>query len=605
MPGLSFVYDFKGHLHQKESRILRSLDSIIHGEDYEKKILLKENSYFLASTNYKEYPLTYFESAKYIIYLEGKIYGKDHASVNDELNVLADWLSQSPIQKQGDITQWLLNTDGDFILFIFDKKSPEILILNDALGRLPLYYSRTDDELIVSREVRFIANLRNIKRLDRMAIAQYLLFSFPLGERTLLDQIKRWGRATLLTINIRQSTIRTHNFDSFHLETKEHEGKSLEQNAAELVSLFSQACKDRTTSSSKNILALSGGLDSRCVAACLRKNKIPFSAATRFDYDKQVNLDAKIAEQLARLFDIDWRFFRLDPPKGKDLARLIRIKSGLNYLAVSFILPFFDKIKDTFGSEIIYWTGDGGDKVKTDLRPSRSFASLDSLTEYIVAMHQVFSLPTVVALTQVAKCEILENIKSQISGYPEKDLRQKYIRFLVQEKGLRWNFEGEDRNRFYFWSVTPFYSVPFFKYAMGCPDEQKAGHALYRAFLAKLSPDAAALDNANWGFSLDSKKYIFMSLLKRLVLDKLSPHFRRKLKQSAKNYGPSRYRDAMRLQLSNCNAIGNYLSAQMVESALASSSTIQVQTLLTITSVIEEMECGKSTLENLSECDFA
>lgn len=604
MPGLSFVCDFKGHLREKESRLLTSLDLLFHFHDYDKQILLNESSYFLACTRYKEYPLISFENENYLIHIEGRIYGKPPALITDELNMMAGWLFESPIRREEDITQWLLNTDGDFILFILEKNSGDIAILNDALGRLPLYYSYVDGELIVSREVRFIANVSDIRTLDRMAVAHYLLLGYPLGRKTLLDQIYRLTPATLIKVDNRQSKAQTRAFTCFNFGVKAHCNRTIEENADELASLFSRACINRTNSANQNVIGLSGGLDSRAVAACLHQNKIPFFAVTRLDFRTDGNLEPKIAEEVAALFNIDWRLFRLGPPKGKDFVRLLKMKNGLNYLAVSPMLPFLDKVRDTFGSNATYWTGDGGNKLQTDFRPACKLNSLPDLVNYIVTRHQVLPLPTVAELTQIPKQKILEDIEAAIFLYPERELTDKYFRFYIDEKTFKWNFEGEDRNKFFFWTMAPFFSMYFFRHLIGCPDEQKAGHALYRAFLAKLSPEASAINNANWGFSLDSKRYALMRFLRGLFLNKLSPTLAKKLLHPGRPACPSQYLDVLQRQVANCTAIGNYLSPRIFES-IKNSNQIQVQTLLTITSVIEEMECGKSTLENLSECDFA
>jgi hypothetical protein len=73
MPGLSFVYDFRGDVPQGESTLVTSLDRLLHYDDYEKKVLLSTKFYFIACTKYKEYPLVRFEDEKFLIYLEGKI----------------------------------------------------------------------------------------------------------------------------------------------------------------------------------------------------------------------------------------------------------------------------------------------------------------------------------------------------------------------------------------------------------------------------------------------------------------------------------------------------------------------------------------------------
>ena len=140
MPGISFIYDLNGNLKQKESEILHSLKSMLHNERYKYKVLFHENSYFLGYTKYKEYPITSFENDEFYIYFEGQIYGKDHQTLNTELNDLAKNIFHNQDNGNEQVAEWLLNTDGDFIIFILHKYSHRISLINDAFGRLPLYY---------------------------------------------------------------------------------------------------------------------------------------------------------------------------------------------------------------------------------------------------------------------------------------------------------------------------------------------------------------------------------------------------------------------------------------------------------------------------------
>src|SRR5262245_7678367 len=159
MPGLNFACDLRGHSPDKTSCYRKSLDALLHTDDYRKKVLLDGKFYFLGCTFYPEYPYLMFEDDDFHYYLEGQIYAVD-STLKVELNRLAQSIFHNCADRTH-ITEWLLNTDGDFIIFILHKKSNRLAILNDALGRLPLYYFATEDELLVSRELRFIVNTAN------------------------------------------------------------------------------------------------------------------------------------------------------------------------------------------------------------------------------------------------------------------------------------------------------------------------------------------------------------------------------------------------------------------------------------------------------------
>ncbi len=605
MPGLSFIYDIDKDLREKEAEILHSLNLLLHFDHYKANIILKDKSYFLCTTTYAEYPVSSFENDNYLIYLEGKIYNH-HYSVKKELNTLAELITENMTYKKEKIAEWLLNNDGDFVIFVLHKRSNEITITNDALGRLPLYYSVSDRNLLISREIRFITHLLSNTDFDRMAIAQYLLFGYPLGKRTLFKNIYRLEPSSLIKINLNNSEIVITNIHQFCFDEKSYSTRTLKENAHALVDLFSDACKNRANSFNdyKHILSLSGGLDSRSVAAGLYRSNITFYGATYLDSNRNAIRDAELAKQIANIFKIYWKLFELSPPKGKDILKLLRMKSGLNYLGMSFILPFLDSIKEAYGTQITYFTGDVG-SVLRDLRPSRKIIDIDELLKYILLNNQIYSPDDVSAMTRISKKEIIDELKKNILTYPERNWDQKYVHFLIYEQCLKWCFEGEDRNRFYFWSVAPLLSISFFNFVMNCPDHLKSRHALYREFLLELYPQVCKINNADWNLPIISKR-----LPIKLYLKSVFPlQYRKIIKQylfmnSYPYENRSNILNCIKEQLNNSQSISDYLSCAAVNNIMKRSNKSQINNLFTITSIIEELQYNQSTIEKYFEIEF-
>src|SRR5205807_318436 len=105
-----------------------------------------------------------------------------------------------------------------------------------------------------------------------------------------------------IEIDIIRMEARFETLNYFNFEEKVHCNKNIDDNANELVALFSEACINRVNSARLPVLSLSGGLDSRSVGACLQRNEISFSAVTFLDNDLGAESDVKIAEKLADVF---------------------------------------------------------------------------------------------------------------------------------------------------------------------------------------------------------------------------------------------------------------------------------------------------------------
>lgn len=121
--------------------------------------------------------------------------------------------------------------------------------------------------------------------------------------------------------------------------------------------------------------------------------------------------------------------------------------------------------------------------------------------------HHRLSLDDAAAISGVDPEHLRESIRARFDGYPESTLRDRYVHFVVRERGINWLNHGEERTRNYLWSTTPFYSPAFFHYAMNCPPKQKRRSRLYRAFLSELAPAATSIEYVNFGASIDSLEY--------------------------------------------------------------------------------------------------
>ncbi len=99
----------------------------------------QEDRLRLSCVKYRAYPVTTLSNQEFLIYLEGRLYGLNDFQVQDELLRLArrTVLSGRPAAC---LTEWLRERDGDFLLFIFHKKTNTIWVINDLFGRLPTSY---------------------------------------------------------------------------------------------------------------------------------------------------------------------------------------------------------------------------------------------------------------------------------------------------------------------------------------------------------------------------------------------------------------------------------------------------------------------------------
>ena len=613
MAGLNFVFDLRNDLTKQIDRHLEALNAINHTEESKSSILQQGQSYILSCTRYPQYPITCIDRGRFYFCLEGRIYGKDPATLRAEFNDMAKAIFGEKNNAQDFIAAWLGKTDGEFLLFIKDTISQKICIINDILARLPFFYYRTDTSLILSRDFRVVVNLTEEKRFDKMALAQYLLFSHSVGGRTFIKNIYQLPPASLITIDEFRPSISLAKIHEFNFDIKSAAGRSLKDNVCDLTEQFAQACKNRTEADKLNVLSLSGGLDSRAVGAGFQYAKIPFAAVSFLDYAGTAKRDVRMAEKLSKTFNVDWSLIETGPVTGAKILRLLRLKSGFASLSVSFYLEYYEKIKQLFGTDICYFSGDGGDRVLPDVRPKEKVLQLDDLIRYIVTSKTSFPLEAAAKLSYTTRQEIIEELGDVLSRFPENDLGRKYVHFLILERSAGRFFHGEDRNRNFFWSTVPFFAMPFFNGVMNCPDEQKTHLQLYRKFLTALSPVAASVPYANIGISINSVKYPMRRWMNRVrrrktPIGKIRRFFREPSPQPKPIWKHSTALiDCIEAQIRNCPIITDYLSPPQVKEICQTNQNYRndaLLRLLTITSLIEDITSQRSTLHDFNDNDF-
>ena len=621
MPGISILFNSNektiedGNVKEMFSN---ALNSLMYNDSYKQELLLGEDKCLVGCTRYPEYPIHISENNEFWICLEGKIYGKNMASISEEIFALIKQVfnGRTTVQENRiNLANWLLSKDGDFIIYALDKVKQDFVIVNDVLGRLPFYYYNENGTIIASREIQFLSQLIDNYDLvdykfDKVGMAELLLFCHTLGKRTLLKNVKRLEPASLLRIqkeNVKNNfKVQVETAYSFNFEEKRNASISIKDNARELTSLFLEACNNRVDRSSKNIISLSGGFDSRAVAAALYKNKIKSYAVTSTEphwrpVDGAVS-ETEIAEKVASVLHIDWENYGIMKPRAEHMIKLLKFKMGLTYLGHSFLLPFLDLVRvKHHNTSINFFTGHGGDILFANL--IFPMKSIDYLVERIIRVKGFFNLAEVASLIGIKEVEIVDEIKNILSSYPEKNLSQKLVHYLFFESNIKFSFEIEDINRSYFWSVAPFYSIPFFTYIMNCSENIKAKNNLYREFLVNISHSVAEIKNSNWGCSIVSKKF-------RILQDLMGVYWKyprlRKVMKKLKDKRGYTYKDdskiirCMRAQVRSCKEIPDHLSRQKFDNVVDNCSNYNhygIDNLFSITSFIENISCKPVTLE--------
>jgi len=495
MPGLSI---WQG-VNATDNAFAQELESVRHFDRYRSETLEGLEHTRVGYTADPSYPIEIVDGETIRVIVEGRLYNRTLGET-ELLDLGASLLDES---ESAGIREWVRQTDGDFVLCAIDTESANVALANDLFGRLPVYHRQTSDGVRASREIQFLLPGERPVEADSIGVAQTLLFGYPLADRTLWRNITKLPPASILRIDGECRSVTQ--LVEFDFDAKRHQHRSVARNARELAGRFVTASRARSEND-PTVVSLSGGHDSRAVAAALGLSETKSRAVT-FARNGATTRDVRIAKDVAEALDIEWHRYDIPPTSATQARTLLDLKAGLNHVGMGFILGFFERLRETVGPGLTYLTGDGGDKALPDLRPSVQLSDLDDLVEYTISRNSVVAPSRAADLARVSRRELRASVRKVLASYPEQTLADKYVHFLIHERGFNWLFEGEDRNRYYSWTATPFYSTQFFRYAMNVPHGQKRHNRLYREFFAALWPPAMTFDDADLATPMGSARY--------------------------------------------------------------------------------------------------
>ncbi|MDD3869684.1 MAG: asparagine synthase-related protein [Candidatus Cloacimonetes bacterium] len=405
----------------------------------------------------------------------------------------------------------LHNTYESFFLLAVNPDLHKIIFANDALARLPIYYTQQKDCFILGRDISWVKAISDQLTLNPLFMALYLSNAYIPGRGTFYQEIDTLASGTFAIYDWLTDDLQMISQPNMRF-VEPLAGRAEKKRLNELVETFMDVCVSYRTKLPK-LLSLSGGMDSRCVAGALQQKSIDFVPISFLDFQKEVKDDVFIASQIAELYHKSHNVIHLSLCEPEHYENLFYLMAGLNYLPVAMFLQYLEKILAQYPQSALFLTGDGGDKVMRYLLPDKELADEKQWLNYWYSQNAIIPTKDSAAIFGIPEKEMDEYLLNHLSTYPTGNYNYKYASAILAERSARWAFEGEDRNRYFFRSETPFFDFRFYQLAMQIPMEQKKDNVLYYNFLYALSPSLAKLRYARYQWSPAKMRNIFYRIL--------------------------------------------------------------------------------------------
>jgi asparagine synthase (glutamine-hydrolysing) len=213
--------------------------------------------------------------------------------------------------------QFFEKLNGLFSGLLIDKRQKKAFLFNDRYGLERIYYCEANGELYFASEGKALLRiLPKLRAFDSEAVAQFLSFGCTLGERTLFRGVHLLPTAAVWLFEKGKRQKRK------YFSPKTWESQALlpvEAFVAEFREAFPRMLSRYFESESKIGIALTGGLDTRMIMACLPKAKEKPVCYT-FSGEERETLDAVLAARVAEVCGLEHHVLRIGPDFFSDFA---------------------------------------------------------------------------------------------------------------------------------------------------------------------------------------------------------------------------------------------------------------------------------------------
>jgi len=203
--------------------------------------------------------------------------------------------------REGILEDKLPQLNGAFFAVLWDPDSEVLVAVNDRYGLYPFYWAHRNGQFcLASRGLCAVLAGVVDGEWDPAGVAQMLTTSDLLGGTTLVKGVAAFPQATLL-LKRGMNEVTWRRYWEYDYRGR-HENTPTVELAHELGRLFCQSVQRQTDGVERVGVTLSGGLDSRCIAAAAAHAGIPLRT---FTWGKAGCYDRRFARQTARLLGTD------------------------------------------------------------------------------------------------------------------------------------------------------------------------------------------------------------------------------------------------------------------------------------------------------------
>jgi len=166
--------------------------------------------------------------------------------------------------------EFVARLNGQFAIALWDRPRERLLLIRDRVGIRPLFVQRDGERLLFASEMKSIlAVSKQPRRIDAQGLAQTFTFWAPVGDRTVIENIRSVPPGHMLVLE-RGAEKLVRYWDWSYAPKEDLSTATFDEAAEELRALLTDAVRLQLRADVPVGAYLSGGLDSSIIVAMIR-----------------------------------------------------------------------------------------------------------------------------------------------------------------------------------------------------------------------------------------------------------------------------------------------------------------------------------------------
>jgi hypothetical protein len=391
---------------------------------------------------------------------------------------------------------WPAALNGEFTAVILDRDRNALVLLNDRIGMRPWYTADCPGGFLLSPEVKGTPAVDGEISLDEESVAAVLAFNkIRLGDRTLLKGVRVLPAASLWRVDLASGKTERQVYWRYRYSDSMDDAPPPDETLDLLADRFRAAMRLRTEGLDAGVrigLSLSGGLDSRAMAAALPPERA--ARVHAHTYGLPDSDEVRLAEAVARTAGLRQTVYPQDADVYTTHAAESRaFNDELDLFVQGGQLHWMRRARETTDVMLTGLDLDvtlGGIYLRPDVMAARDDGDVLDLLCRHNAVFTAEELKTVLSdrLYRAAGRAPYERAAGLIAALPQEQPAAKYDLFIQQYSMRRIIMLRYALIRHFMDTATPMYDPAFNDAVRGLALPQRAAHRTFVPVLHRLSP---------------------------------------------------------------------------------------------------------------------